>query len=283
MHKGAVRQILLPTAPDGKVGVRLDLETETQAVIKKDSVVMIKSDGLLGDKFVEISFGSADAGDVHDGDTLSSMEPSDLSALVEKADKVLETANGAMENIRGATDHIEGIATKINQGKGTIGSLVNDKSVFNEAKAGVAALREDAEALKSNFFLRGFFKDRGYKDSSDLTTHEITQPPKGTPRKTFRYASTQIFDKADTAKLKNEKNLRDAGQFLEAGGFGQVVIAASTGAKGDSDESLQLARARAYVIRKHLVDNFKVDDRQIKTIGLGKSANGSDGVEISVY
>ncbi|MGA8940390.1 MAG: hypothetical protein WB439_14600, partial [Acidobacteriaceae bacterium] len=31
----------------------------------------------------------------------------------------------------------------------------------------------DAEALKHNFLLRGFFKNRGYEDASELTQNEM--------------------------------------------------------------------------------------------------------------
>lgn len=280
IHKGVVRKIALPKTASGLVSVQLDLEKDSATVIKKDSVVLIHTDGLLGDKIVEIGFGTGE--DVKDGDTLTSREPADMAEMVQQAQKVLVTMQGAMENIRGATDHIEGIATKVNQGAGTLGALVNDKSVFNQAKAGVTALREDAEALKHNFLLRGFFKDRGYLDEADLGKNEIASLPAIPPSSRFTYASKQLFD-ADSAKLKNDKSLREAGQNLESGAFREVVVSSATGAVGDSDERHALARARAYVVRKHLAANFKVDDKRIKTIGLGKTASGQDAVEILIY
>src|SRR5579862_5278857 len=61
IHKGVVRHIKLPSKPDGKVVVVMDLEAATRRLVKKDSVASIKSEGLLGDKYVEVSFGSAEA------------------------------------------------------------------------------------------------------------------------------------------------------------------------------------------------------------------------------
>jgi len=61
IRKGAVRSIQLPKRPDGKVTVLMDLDKETQSIVKQDSVAAIQSEGLLGDKYVEISFGSMDA------------------------------------------------------------------------------------------------------------------------------------------------------------------------------------------------------------------------------
>jgi len=61
------------------------------------------------------------------------------------------------------------------------------------------------------------------------------------------------------------------------------VIKSSTGMKGDSDKARELTQARAYVARDYLVQNFKLDDQRIKTMGAGKSQDGSDQLEILVY
>src|SRR5882724_3086981 len=58
IHEGTVRQIQLPAHPNEKARIVMDLAQRTQNVIKKDSVASIQTEGLVGDKFVEISFGS---------------------------------------------------------------------------------------------------------------------------------------------------------------------------------------------------------------------------------
>ena len=93
--------------------------------------------------------------------------------MVAKADQLLDTAQGAVQNVRGATENIAAITGKINQGRGTVGALVNDKAMYRQATAGVTALHEDAEALKHNFLLRGFFNNRGYEDSTEVKKNEI--------------------------------------------------------------------------------------------------------------
>src|ERR1700683_4354185 len=69
IRKGTVRSIRLPKRPDGEVVVTMDLTKETQAIIKQDSVASIQSEGLLGDKYVEISFGSEDGARLKGGET----------------------------------------------------------------------------------------------------------------------------------------------------------------------------------------------------------------------
>jgi len=166
IRKGTVRRIELPSQPDGKVTVVMDLAKATQNIVKHDSVATIKTEGLLGDKYVEVSFGSAEAGRVNSGETIEGEPPLDISDLYGKADTILDSAQAALQNIQAASGDLSGITSKINQGRGTIGALVNDKKIYEQASAGVTALNEDAEALKHNFLLRGFFRSRGYEEVS---------------------------------------------------------------------------------------------------------------------
>ena len=283
IRKGTVRRIDLPGQPDGKVTVVMDLAKATQSIVKQDSVAVIKTEGLLGDKYVEVSFGSAEAGRVKGGETIASEPPLDISDLYGKADQILDTTQAALQNVQAASGDLSGITSKINQGRGTIGALVNDKSVYQQAAAGVTALNEDAEALKHNFLLRGFFRNRGYEDTAELAKHQVAQLPAQPPQKAFAYDSNKVFDKPDSAKLKNQKVLNEAGKYLETEIFGVAVIKSSTGMKGDSDKAHELTQARAYVARDYLVQNFKLDDQRIKTMGAGKTQDGSDQLEILVY
>lgn len=81
IHEGTVTRIDLPSRPEEKVTVEMNLEKSTGNVIKKDSIASIKTEGLLGDKYVEISFGSNKAGTIQDGDAIGSQTPKDISDL----------------------------------------------------------------------------------------------------------------------------------------------------------------------------------------------------------
>ena len=173
----------------------------------------------------------------------------------------------------------------MNGGQGTLGALNNDKTMYKEASASATALRENMEALKHNFFLRGFFKQRGYEDSDELTKYAIQRLPTDPPMKTFAYDAQRLFDKPDTAKLKDQKMLDEAGKFLESQKFGLAVVAANTGMKGDTDKDRLLTQARTMVVRDYFAKNFRLDDTRMKTIGLGKTEEPGDSgqVKILVY
>src|SRR5438876_3861222 len=228
IHEGTVRQIQLPMRPNEKVRVLMDMAAPTSSVIKNDSVAIIRSEGLVGDKFVEVSFGSEQAPKVKDGDTIQGQPPLQISDLLNKTNQVLDTTNGAIQNVTETANNLKSITTKIDQGQGTIGGLINNKKIYQNVNAGAAAFQENMEALKHNFFLRGFFKERGYQSAADLKKNEISQLPDKPVAKKFTYEAKKIFDKPDTAKLKNDRTLKDAGDFLQTNRFGVVVVAAYT-------------------------------------------------------
>src|SRR5882724_1516773 len=285
IHEGTVRQIQLPMRPNEKVRVLMDMAGPTRSVIKNDSVAIIRSEGLVGDKFVEISFGSDQAPKVKNGDTIRGEPPIQISDLLNKTSVVLDTTKGAIDNVNQTASNLNSITTKINQGQGSIGALINDKKIYQNVNAGTNAFKEDMEALKHNFFLRGFFKERGYQSAADLKKNEVSQLPDKPAEKKFDYEANKIFDKPDTAKLKNEKTLNETGEFLQSNHFGLAVIAAYTDMKGDSQSNHLLTEARAMVVRDYLVKNFKLEDTKIKTIGLGKSDKAPEGgsVEVLIY
>jgi phospholipid/cholesterol/gamma-HCH transport system substrate-binding protein len=283
LHQGTVKHIQLPNRPDGKVTVAMDLDKATRDVLNKGSIAAIRSDGLVGDKYVEISFGSQGEQPLKNGDTIASQPPLDISNLVKKADHLLDSAQGAVTDLTGTASNLESISGKIDQGKGTVGELINNKTIYQQATAGATALNEDMEALKHNFLLRGFFKNRGYEDAADLTKHAVSHLPPGDPVKTFDYGGKKLFNKQ--AKLEDQKALKDAGDYLQSNKFGLAVVVDSVGMKGESGQDQTLSEGRAAAVRDYLAKNFRLDDTRIKTLALGKTSGAGDNgnVEILVY
>ena len=301
VHSGSVRSVELPSKPTDKITVWMDLDRSTHNIIKQDSVATIETEGLLGNEYIAISFGSANGANVVDGGTIGSEPPLEMSALFKKANLILDSSQAALTNVTVATANLSSITSKIDEGHGTIGALINDKKIYTQldqttvglrdtvikAQGGVTDFQENMEALKKNFLLRGYFKNRGYENSSDLAKNEIANLPQAEPLKTFTFDPKQLFDKVDTAKPKNQKSLRAAGQFLADNEFGIAVIVVSTSMAGDTEKDLVLTQARAMVVREYLIENFGFDDADVKTLGVGKK-NGTNAaswgsVDILIY
>src|SRR5712691_1305255 len=238
IHQGTVRQIVLPERPDKNVQVEMDLKRATRNVIKKDSVAAIRTEGLVGDQYVEITFGTPSAPSVNNGDTIGTEPPLQISDMLKKTNAILDSAQGAMQNVDQSASNLQAITSKLNNGKGTMGALVNDRTVYQHVSEAATNLQEDTEALKHNFLLRGFFKKRGYEDTTELKRNAITELPTAAPSNPFTYRGAKLFDKTDSAKIKNGKMLDEAGSYLEQGPYGLVVVASHADLKGDSAKQL---------------------------------------------
>ena len=302
VHSGTVRSIQLPHRPGEKVTIVMDLSQSTHEIIKQDSVATIETEGLLGNQFMAITFGSGGKAEVKDGDVIASQAPLQMADMLNKASGILDSSQQAIQNVTRAAASLDSISGKIDRGQGTVGALVNDKQLYTnleqttsamhdtmlQAQAGVNGFHENMEALKHNFLLRGYFKNRGYEDSSELAKNQIDALPQETAIKEFTYSSKQLFDKHDSAKLKNQKSLNAGGEFLANNQFGFAVVVVSGGMEGDTQKNLVLTEARAMVVREYLVGNFGFDDSRLKTLGMGKQPIApSDGewgtVQILIY
>lgn len=276
INRGTVTRIDLPAQPGGQMTVLMRLDRATLAVLRTDSVASIETDGLLGDKHIEITFGSSGAAGVGNGVRIAGSETPDLLGDIE------QTAAQLKE-----------IGTKINAGEGTIGALVNDRQVYDrlqaattQAQLGATAFQDNMQALKHNFLLSGFFNRRGYDDSSKLTEHEVAGLPQGPFLKKFVYDGRKLFGSDVGTKLKQTRPLDEVGRTLEGQSFGLAVVVAQAGMKGDSDAVRVLTQARAMNVRDYLVQHFKMDDTRLKTMGLGKDEQGTDdggSVAIVIY
>jgi phospholipid/cholesterol/gamma-HCH transport system substrate-binding protein len=302
VHSGTVGDIVMPHRPNEQITVIMALARSTHEIVKQDSVASIETEGMVGSQYLAVSFGSAGAADVRSGDVIASQAPLEVSALLKKASGILDSSQEALRNATRATANLASISAKIDGGQGTVGALVNDKQLYNnlaqatvagrdtvlQAQAGVTDFKEDMEALKHNFLLRGFFKNRGYEDSADLTRNEIERLPQGAPMKEFTYPAKQLFDKHDTAELKNQKSLNAGGGFLSNNQFGFAVVVASAGMEGDTQKDVVLTEARSMAVRDYLVETFEFDDSQLKTLGMGKQTDSALGsgwgtVRILIY
>jgi phospholipid/cholesterol/gamma-HCH transport system substrate-binding protein len=291
VHSGTVVSITLPHRPGGKVTVVMDLDKSTHEIIKLDSVASIETEGLLGNEYMAVSFGSAGQAEVKDGDVIQSEPPLQMSDLLAKASGILSSSQQAIQNATEATAHLSSVSAKIDSGQGSVGELINNKELYEnlrrstgtldetmvQAQAGVTDFRDNMEALKHNFLLSGYFKKRGYEDSEDLAENEIDKLPAGAPVKSFTYSANQLFDNRDSAKLKNQKSLDECGAFLANNQFGLAVVTVSSGMEGDTQKEMVLTEARAMVIRAYLVGHFGFNDSRFKTLGLGKQATAGPG------
>jgi phospholipid/cholesterol/gamma-HCH transport system substrate-binding protein len=145
---------------DSTVMVDMIIRKSVQQFIKNDCLATIGSEGIIGDRFLNITQGSSTAQMVGEGQALLSVEPVETDAIM----KSLSVTAGNAEVI---TDQLAEIMTNINQGDGTLGRLIQDttiaeninKTIINLKKSS-KGLDQNMEAVKSNFLFRGFFRKK---------------------------------------------------------------------------------------------------------------------------
>lgn len=143
---------------DSTVKVDMVIQKEVQSFIKNNSEVSLGSEGIIGDRVVIISQGSAESPSAKSGQKLTSIEAVEL-------DDIIISLQVTAKNAEIVTDQLAQIMVKINQGKGTIGRLIQDESIAENIsqtiinlKHSTDGLEDNMEALKENFLFRGYFK-----------------------------------------------------------------------------------------------------------------------------
>jgi phospholipid/cholesterol/gamma-HCH transport system substrate-binding protein len=121
---GRVTAVTLPGQPGGKVRVDLTIARRFSDRIRKNSVARIETQGLLGDKIVEITVGDTTAPPLAPGEVLVSRDPADFSKIISSG---AETA----KNVAELAISLRETADRVNQSKiienaaATVGKLGN--------------------------------------------------------------------------------------------------------------------------------------------------------------
>ncbi len=145
---------------DSTVRVDMLIKKDVMQFIKSDCEVAIGSEGLIGDRILIITQGSAGAPIASEGQELASAEPVETDAII--ASLQVTAANAEV-----ITQQLAEIMYKVNSGKGTLGRLIQDSTIadnFDQTmvnlKQSSQGLEENMEAAKDNFLLRGYFNKK---------------------------------------------------------------------------------------------------------------------------
>src|SRR2546425_5809475 len=98
---GRVTGVHLPGEPGGKVRVDLNIARRYAARIRKNSVARIETQGLLGDKIVEITVGTAAAPALAGGDVLVARDPADFGRVLAAGAGTPKDASALAPGLRG--------------------------------------------------------------------------------------------------------------------------------------------------------------------------------------
>ena len=157
---GRIEKIALA---NNKANVTMKLHSD--AIVKTDSKAAVKFTGLMGQNFISIDFGSADAPKAVDGAVLTTEDQPDLNAIMAKLDSAatgienfgksftgdrIDNLIGPLtdfikqnsSHIGGAISNMENISGQIASGQGTVGKLIYTDSLYNSALVTVTNLQD---------------------------------------------------------------------------------------------------------------------------------------------
>jgi phospholipid/cholesterol/gamma-HCH transport system substrate-binding protein len=381
MDAGEVTSIHVPPNPSAKFRVKLRIREDLHPLIRVDSVASIQTDGLVGNKFVQVEAGTDQVQAVPSSGTIKSREPFDFAEMLQRMSETLDLVTSTIVEVRSgvdaalqsvadaateaqdlmtdlgkdarqilvaahqASDNISAIVADVRQGKGTVGKLMTDDALFNSLKGitadgqkAVASLREAAEqakgavadfrgdkgpmkgltgslqqtltsardamsdlaenteALKRNFFFRGFFNRRGYFDLDDVSVQQYRQGALETKdRRVLRiWVGAPVLFETDA---NGDERLTDDGRARLDSAMSQFVryprtsplVVEGYARGGTADRQFLLSRRRAQLVRDYVVGKFGLDTNFVALMPMGEEAAQSpagdrwDGVALALF
>ncbi|HUF93707.1 MAG TPA: MlaD family protein, partial [Candidatus Limnocylindria bacterium] len=97
---GRVNGVNLPPQPGGKVRVDMTITKQIADRIRRDSIARIETQGLLGDKIVEITVGSPEAPVVAAGEVIGSRDPFDIGQVMNESSRIVKSVGALAESLR---------------------------------------------------------------------------------------------------------------------------------------------------------------------------------------
>jgi phospholipid/cholesterol/gamma-HCH transport system substrate-binding protein len=204
---------------DGKmrdIEVKFAVEKKYAEYIRKDSSVEIVTQGVLGDKYLNLNSGDPAIPAIEDGGDVPQGASKDLSMLVSSSEKLMaqlttttesldrilgafnrgnraeqffqglaatsknlgdvsQKINNQMDDvkIKSAINHLNSILQKVDQGQGSLGAIINDPGLYDDAKALIGQVNRNR--IMRNL-IRQTIKDN--KEKADEDEEKPTSPKK---------------------------------------------------------------------------------------------------------
>lgn len=184
---------------DSAVVVNFVIKEEVQKFIKTDAIASIGSDGLMGDKVLTISPGTASNNIVKDNDLIKSSKAVEMEDIMKSVKLSADNAgiitnqlaiftykmnnnNGVLSklmtdtafansltktitNLESSTDEFAVFTKKMNNKNGVLSKLVADEKLGNSVDSTLIELNETVKAAQNNFLLKGYFNKKKKADA----------------------------------------------------------------------------------------------------------------------
>jgi phospholipid/cholesterol/gamma-HCH transport system substrate-binding protein len=142
---GEVQRVAISTDPARKltpVLVVMKLDPKYNSSLHTDSTASLSTVGVLGDTVVDIESTTAVGPHLKDGDELHTLETPNLQDVVKSSQGTIESLNVILAKMNTVVDSIQ-------SGKGSVGKLIEDPTLYNQATATITELHTLATNLNN--------------------------------------------------------------------------------------------------------------------------------------
>jgi phospholipid/cholesterol/gamma-HCH transport system substrate-binding protein len=195
--------------------------------------------------------------------------------LGQKADDAIVSARSAAQNIDATSQQLHQTVTEAlgpdEQGESAARNIQQSLSNLNQATGNMA---EDTEALKHNFFFRGFFKRRGYYNLTNLKPDQYRRDKVFANPDNRRewLTADDLFQPAsnglETLSLAGKKRIDAVATQLGDSLVASAIVVEGYSATQENDEQFALSRSRAILVSQYLHTRFYLDSRNIGVVSL---------------
>jgi phospholipid/cholesterol/gamma-HCH transport system substrate-binding protein len=170
-----------PNLADDRLYVKMEVVRDEASRIREDSVAKVANKGLLGDKMMEITPGTAGKPGLPSGATLRSEDPADYTNLLVQVGEITTKTNSVLANLEKTTQMMADDAVRkdiestlrsvtvvmnnVATGQGYVGKLLNDPGEAERISHTLAQF--DRTAVKMNQTL----------DNVNMLTERVTKGP----------------------------------------------------------------------------------------------------------
>lgn len=247
MDAGTITNIEVPSAPQDKFRIHLRIVEQLHPIIRADSVASIQTDGLLGNKYLQIEAGSSGEALALADSTIRSTEPFEWADLMEEISGAVKQVNGVLSGVK---EQLAATLSQIEQATVSANLLIREatpqvKAILTSANAIAANLREVIEGVQQGEGAIGaLFKDQemqtSLKRSVDKTEQVVDKV-----HQTIATAN-KLVDKVNASDIVPEvqRTLKNLEQITERV-RGAVEKFESASGEGGAGQNLQRTLASA--------------------------------------
>lgn len=198
--------------------------------------------------------------------------------LPAKVEDTMGVVKDAASNIDEGAQKIQlTIAEAVGADRNGVTASANISQSLSNMNTVTANMADDTEALKHNFFFRGFFHHRGYYNLDHINPDQYSKDHVFTDPANYRawLLAIDLFKKDDkgveSLSSEGEKKLKAAiAQYGESVVQRPIVIEGYSTASDPADQ-ISMSRHRAFLVRQYLQTHFQLDGAKLGMVSMKKS------------